>query len=209
MHSFRFKAFTWLFVPVFALFFSLFACAPVKEAGIRDEKGSNAPVAGPDSASLLPGLSVAYAFGLWRHLGEMPPVDIIRSHGTSGPPVLLLDHTGDRDTPLFDSGRSSGVGMLLEGYIRFPAAGTWELRAVSNDGIRVVLNGRNIIEDPDVHADRPSETAEIPVAEPGFYPLEILYFQRKGTSALRLLWKAPGTDAFAVVPAEAYFHGPS
>ena len=45
------------------------------------------------------------------------------------------------------------------------------------------------------------------VAEPGWYPLDILYFERKGTSTLQLFWLPPGASGDRVlVPAEAFGH---
>jgi hypothetical protein len=44
--------------------------------------------------------------------------------------------------------------------------------------------------------------------EAGWTPIRLRYFQRKGTATLKLYWQPPGSEAFAVIPASAYAHGP-
>ena len=81
-------------------------------------------------------------------------------------------------------------------------------------GFGVTRNGRLVIfyswssdigdglEDPDVHPDRFSEIVDVEVPEAGWYPLEILYFERKNTSTLRLLTAGPdGGDLEIIDPA--------
>ena len=40
---------------------------------------------------------------------------------------------------------------------------------------------------------------------PGWYSIEIDYYQRKGTAALRLKWTPPGGEE-SVVPVEVFAH---
>jgi hypothetical protein len=49
-----------------------------------------------------------------------------------------------------------------------------------------------------------SDIAAVEVKEPGWYPLHILYFQRKGTYALQLFWQKPGGEDKEIVPPEAF-----
>jgi hypothetical protein len=58
-----------------------------------------------------------------------------------------------------------------------------------------------------VHSDQFSEVGAMEVAKPGWYPLAIDYFERKGTSTLRFLWRPPGVEGdMPLVPAEALAH---
>ena len=186
-----------------------FGCASMEKSAAMDRAAQGTVNALPEAvepAALAPGLSAVYVFGYWRHLNYMPGNERILQYGTPGPAVPFLDHSARMWGDVFDSGRSRGVGMLLQGYIRFPASGTWELQAVSNDGLHVFLADSLVISDPDVHGDRLSETATVSIPKPGFYPLTLRYFQHKGGYALRLLWKPPGADGFSTIPADAYFH---
>ncbi len=153
-----------------------------------------------------PGLSVVYVNGFFRSIDQMPAVDTALRRGRQGQPVLLLDHRGGRQDPVFASGRNRGVGMILTGQLRLDEPGTYRWQALANDGIRMLVNGRLIFEDPRVHSDRLTPVGEVQVTEPGWYPVVILYFQRKGTSALRLFWQPPGAAGFSLVPASVYWH---
>lgn len=122
-----------------------------------------------------------------------------------GKPIMELDHQfGERK--VFDSGKSRGVAMQMRGFINFPEAGAYSMQALSNDGIILKISDQLAISDPGVHSDQLSNIAEITIDTPGWYPLSIDYFQRKGTAALKLYWKTPRDAEFTIIPAEAYGH---
>jgi hypothetical protein len=83
------------------------------------------------------------------------------------------------------------------------------MMALSNDGIRVEICGKMILTDPRVHSDRLSPQAILDIPKPGWYPIMIQYFQRKGTAAIELQWKLPEKADFSVIPADAYAHEPT
>ena len=86
--------------------------------------------------------------------------------------------------------------------------GTYEFQALSNDGIIMLMDGEAILNDPEQHSDRLSNVGIVDIKEPGWYPVVIEYFQRKGTAALKLFWKTPATDTMVPVPAQIYAHLP-
>ena len=47
------------------------------------------------------------------------------------------------------------------------------------------------------------------IDKPGWYPISLLYFEKRNTSTLELYWQPPGTDEFVFVPAEAFAHLPA
>ncbi|MGB5985152.1 MAG: PA14 domain-containing protein [Desulfobacterales bacterium] len=156
---------------------------------------------------LKPGFSVRYYTDIFvRH------IDKLMDHATGDPgrpgsPILQLNHQFERN-PVFDSGSNRGVGMRLAGYLHFDTPGTYFLQALSNDGIRIYLGETQLLEDPGVHGDRLSPEGGVRVAQPGWYPLAIWYYQRKGTAALKLFWRPPGSEAMQIVPPEALAHLP-
>ena len=55
------------------------------------------------------------------------------------------------------------------------------------------------------------EIGTVEVTEPGWYPLEVFYFEKRHTSTLELSWRTPSMGAEAemvIVPAEAFAHIP-
>jgi len=154
---------------------------------------------------LSPGLSVLYFYDLYRYIYQMPQGELIAKKGKPGPPILQLDHRFN-DGEVFDSGQSKGVGMVMTGYLHLEQPGQYAFQALSNDGFEMKINDQLIINDPEVHKDKLSAPGQLTVAEGGWFPVNIKYFQRKGTATLVLYWKPPGTDAFIVVPGPAYAH---
>ena len=158
-----------------------------------------------DAAELKPGLSVLYLDGGYRFVKQIPKGTKAKKKGRPGEPVMQINHqfgTGE----VFDSGRSRKIGVLLDGYIQFDRSGTYALQALSNDGVEVYVDGKLIVSDPNVHSDRLSDVGEYTSEQGGWQPLHIRYFQRKGSAALKLYWRPPGTTEFEIVPVQAYGH---
>jgi PA14 domain len=184
--------------PLIAFASLLMLAAPAAAESFSDLK----PVTPqPAADSVAPGLAVNYVFVKASH------VDDIEVEG-GGEPGEVLPQLNYQSGPgnVLTSDRSDSVGALIKGFINFPEPGRWLMVTQSNDGVRVRLAGKVVIEDPDVHSDQYSANAEINVAEPGWYELTITYFERKSTSTLKLLWQPPGKSEFELVPADAFAH---
>lgn len=157
----------------------------------------------PEASAIEPGLAVSYYYAMFKYVSE---VDGMAAHssGKVGDPIARLDMrtTGE----VFGSHATEGVGLEINGLIRFPSAGAWKLVVLSNDGVRVTVADKVVLEDPDVHSDRYSDPATVTVPAAGWYKLAIAYFQRHASSALQLSWKPPGGSDFALIPADAYAH---
>ena len=151
------------------------------------------------------GLAVTY----WRDIKfdlmqEMHQI-IREVDGEPGPPVAQLA-TGE-DVLTTDGDRL--VAAVMKGVINFAKAGTYQLEFVSNDGILVALDGRVIHADPNRHVDASSGSIAIAIDEPGWYDLDIAYFQKKGTHRHDMFWSVPGgVEVLTLVPAAAFAHVP-
>lgn len=150
---------------------------------------------------LAPGLAVSYVYDFVRHIDDIDGWD----EAEAGDPLPRLDYRSGEGEVL-GSGENNGVCAAIKGFIKFAKAGTWTLKVTSNDGVQVNLAGSKIIEDPDVHGDRDSPAIKVKVAKGGWYPLDIVYFERKGTSTLRLWWSPPDGGDFKIVPVAALSH---
>lgn len=168
--------------------------------------GTGAPVAQtpaapqPDVGKLQPGLAAGYYFAMYRDVGEVRPMTRHES-----PPVMQLDHPAGSTGNVLTAQSSEGVAADLKGFIKLDRPGVWTFRVLSNDGVRVTLGGKRILDDPDVHAERTADSAPVEIREPGWYDLRVQYFQRKGTWALTLYWQPPG-GARQIVPATSLAH---
>ena len=158
-------------------------------------------------ATVNPGLAVMYHFSIFNFTYEVG--DWARyKDGTPGEPIPQLDYmVGSGD--VLTSDHHDGVGAQIEGLINFPEAGTYTMAVHSNDGVELEIGGQPIVSDPDVHADRFSELVPVVIDTPGWYPLKIVYFEKRNTSTLELYWLRPGeTGSLDFVPAENFGHLP-
>lgn len=166
--------------------------------------GAQAQASKPE-ADLKPGLAVCYIYEFVRHVDEFAEWEGHRKC-EPGEPLTMLDSRAGEGNVLTSSS-ADGVMAKITGYIHLDQPGRYAFSFESNDGVRLEIDGEPILEDPDVHSDRYSDIGHFEVAEPGWYPLSIGYFERKGTSTLRFFWGPPGTEGtLPLVPAEALAH---
>lgn len=157
-----------------------------------------------DDPALQAGLGVDYYYG------KLNKVDVLRGlirsrKGVTGVPIQALNYVGNEDSVL-TSPRADMVGARIQGLLKVREPGVHFLRVTSNDGVEVWIAGQLLYRDPKVHADRASPILGADFPEPGLYPVEILYFEKKGSSTLKLEWRPPGTKELRVIPAEAFYH---
>ncbi len=190
----------------FIFLFTLMVCCLAgcaKQPLLRQQLSAPAAVI---PAELAPGLSVIYLDKFYRRTGQMPTLAEAKTKGRPGKPLFQLNHQFAHEGLVFDSGAQKGVGMVLAGYIYLGESGEYRFQALANDGIEFSLEGKLIFEDPAVHSDRLSPEGTVDVVAPGWYPILIRYFQRKGTATLKLYWQPPGATEFSIIPAEIYAH---
>lgn len=164
----------------------------------------------PAADAINPGLAVEYLYQKFYTLDDIYEADVEPVRGESIPQLNQLTETDpstgeDKIMNVLTSDQSMLVGAFIRGVIHFEQAGDYVLYLVSNDGARFWIGGAMIWEDPEIHFDRESDPLQIAVTEPGWYELKIDYYQKKGTSALQLLWTPPGGEK-VVVPPEAMGH---
>ncbi len=165
----------------------------------------------PAAEDLNQGLAVRYYFGEFDFMWEMERLVRIRD-GHAGKPIPAIDtfHESYSDDVL-TADRKQGVGALMNGLVHFDEPGLYHIAMWSNDGVRLEIGGQFIFEDPDKHSNGNRLSPNIPVEVPqaGWYPINVNYFQKKGTWALDLLWFKPGVSPDGeppIVPTEAYAH---
>lgn len=158
----------------------------------------------PDAAALAPGLAVDYYGVLVNSLRELEG-HMKYMEGKAGPPLPMLNYSVGMENVL-TSNSDDMVGADINGFIHMKEPGRYVFLVHSNDGVRVTIGGQMIFEDPDVHADRFSDEIIVEISEPGWYPIHVLYFEKRNTSTLELYWEAPGYGDMDFVPAEAFSH---
>jgi hypothetical protein len=157
----------------------------------------------PAADRVQPGLAVGYVYGRFNHIKEF-----MTKKFEPGKPLPNLDYRMGDGAVLTTKERDQ-VGALITGFIRFEKAGIYGFDVTSNDGVRVEIGEKLLYEDPSVHSDDTSDRIDVKIDEPGWYPIKILYYEKKGTASLVLRWVPVGSDAKVkpvAVPAAAFAH---
>ncbi len=158
----------------------------------------------PSASNLKPGLAVKYYSSKFNHIREL--VEWMNyKDGWTGDPIPMLNYQVGPGKVLTTNSENL-VGADINGFINFERSGPYTIMVQSNDGVRLHIGGKMIYEDPDVHADRFSDEITLEISEPGWYPVRVLYFEKKNTSTLELYWDPPGAEEIDYVPAKAFGH---
>jgi hypothetical protein len=157
--------------------------------------------ADPQPVDLKPGLAVSYAKASVRTLAEAAEY---LDDAQPGEPLTGLDYrdTADGD-PTLTWGKAHKVVAGITGYVRFDEPGVYLVDFLSNDGLQMIIGGQEVTYFDGVHPCEVSELAEVEVPVAGWYELEGLYFQRKGSACLHM---RAGMDEPDWMPNEAFGH---
>ena len=162
----------------------------------------------PPESSIRPGVNVWYFPDFkFQHVGEMPKGEPpFHNWGFAGKPILIIDRKFAPQENVYDSGKHKEVALQMDGMIKFPVPGEYWIEAYANDGIRVYIDNKRVVNDPYWHSDEFSSKNKMEISTPGWYLFKLQYFQRLGTATLQLYWKKPGDTDFSIIPADAYGH---
>ena len=152
----------------------------------------------PQPVQLTPGLAVEYTYAKVNYVEELKGRKF-----EPGPPLTQINYKWGGNV-LTSKARES-VGAIITGFIKFDKPGTYGFEVTSNDGVVVELGGQTIHDDPGVHSDSTSDRINVKVDQPGWYPLKVTYFQKRGTATLILAWVGPGEKGKAVVVPASQF----
>ena len=154
----------------------------------------------PAPQQLTPGLAVQYTYAIVNHVDELKGRKL-----ESGAPVLHLEWKMGSGAVLTSKTRE-GVGAFLSGFILFEKPGTYGFEVTSNDGVRLEIGGTLVHEDPGVHSDTTSDRIDVKVDRAGWYPISLVYFQKRYTATLVVHWAGPGETKLVPVPGKALAH---
>ena len=104
--------------------------------------------------------------------------------------ALTPQSTGALVAGLFDLSPATGehdFGFVFEGRLQVPRSGDYSFQLDSDDGARLTVGGRTLVERDGVHGLGETQVGTIHL-EAGSVPVRLDYFQGKGGSALDLTW---------------------
>jgi cytochrome c len=146
----------------------------------------------PDGTSLTQGVSVR-VYAIDQPLNRIP----ILIEGQT--PNASFIHP-DFDLVNDDFTLEDEYFTTLEGYLLIETPGEYELRLISDDGSRLYMKGKAIIDNDGLHGPEPADgRISLPA---GLHAYQALHFENGGGSVVRLHWRPPGETDFTPVPAD-------
>jgi predicted alpha-1,2-mannosidase len=136
------------------------------------------------------GLRYKYIHGDFRMVNEFANIEPVK---TGIIPVFTIE---PRERDVF-------FAFDYEGFIRIPKDGLYTLYLTTNDGGRLMIDGRLLINNDGLH---PLTEIYKPIAlQAGLHPVSVKYFQEGGGNGLKVSWQGPGIGK-EEIPASVLFH---
>jgi hypothetical protein len=125
-----------------------------------------------------------------------------------GAPVLQRTEAID-----FDWGTGSpGAGVNADkfsvrwtGLLEAPVTGSYYFQTVSDEGVRLWINGTRVIGNWTAHTTTTNTSGKVPLTAGQRVPLTLEYYDGTGLAEIHLRWKPPGTATYVTVPAESLY----
>jgi mono/diheme cytochrome c family protein len=138
------------------------------------------------------------AFRFYRdEWAKLPDFDALKPEDTGALPAGLLDIS------VAPSLRPDAFGYVFTGGLKVPADGEYTFTLDSDDGSRLSIDGRTVIEYDGIHGEGQPKTAAVKLAA-GRRAVRVDYFQGRFGKGLTLHWSGPGFERRPLsAPAEA------
>ncbi len=87
------------------------------------------------------------------------------------------------------------------GTVRVQTSGNYLFQTVSDDGVRLTVNGTLIIDNWVAHPTATDTAAPVTLTAGVDYPITLEYFENTGNAQVQLLWRKPGDAFYSTIPA--------
>ncbi|RZU00952.1 PA14 domain-containing protein [Rivibacter subsaxonicus] len=92
-----------------------------------------------------------------------------------------------------------------EGTVNAPSGGSYQFQTLSDDGVRLWVNGVQLINNWTNHGPTTNTSAAISLTAGQRYAIRLEYYENVGGATIQMNWKPPGASAYAAVPANQLF----
>lgn len=138
-----------------------------------------------NSSIMLPGLNASYFL----------------TKDFSGPEQTQIDPNIDFD---WQKTKEDNSSIRWEGYIAPKYSEKYTFTTVSDDGIRVWINGELVIDNWTVHPES-ANSSPVYLEKDRFFDIKVEYFEEKTFAVAKLYWSSESQEK-EIVPASAFFH---
>jgi len=140
------------------------------------------------------GVNVEFYQGQWQQLPDFTTLTPLRTY--SSDTVTAGPHEG---TDFF--------ALRIRGYLKVPRDGTYAFFLASDDGSRLSIDGRIVVDNDGLHGWYEQRAGHIALAA-GLHRIEVGFFEATGNEGVALRWKGPGFE-LQDLPASVLFREPT
>lgn len=147
--------------------------------------------------ALKPGLIGEY-YDIGKPLSDFPSTDGLHPRVRRVDPEISFGPTVLGAENFAGTGLEDRFYVRWTGRLRVPESGRYVIFLASDDGSRLYLDGRLLIDNGGVHPYR--EAAATLELEAGLHEIRVEYFDNEGIAACELSWKGPGFIRTVIPP---------
>jgi YVTN family beta-propeller protein len=130
--------------------------------------------------------------------------------GTSFAGPVALTRTETVDFWWGTGAPGPGVGansfsVRWTGQVIAPATGSYRFRTVSDDGVRLWVNGSQVINNWTNHSSTVNTTGAVSLVAGQRYDIRLDYYESTSSAVIRLLWLRPGSATYSTIPLSVLF----
>jgi YVTN family beta-propeller protein len=121
----------------------------------------------------------------------------------SGTPALTRTEAVNFDWGTGSPGAGIGTdsfSVRWTGQLSAPTTGSYVLQTISDDGVRLWLNGAQLINNWSDHAPATNNAPAVTLVAGQRYDVVVEYYERSGGTSAKLNWQTPGTATFTPIP---------
>ncbi len=137
------------------------------------------------------GLNVKYYEGFWNKLPDFAKLPIVKT-GT------VYEFSLENITSAVDK-----FALIFEGKIRIEKSGTYEFFILSNDGTRLFIDEKMVIDHDGAHSADSEKSGKI-ILSSGMHPIKLHYFQAGGGMFLNVRYSGPQIEKQSIPAADLF-----
>jgi YVTN family beta-propeller protein len=121
----------------------------------------------------------------------------------SGTPTLTRTEAVNFDWGTGSPGTGIGIdsfSVRWTGQVSVLASGSYVLQTISDDGVRLWVNGSQLINNWTDHAATTNNAPALTLVAGQRYDVVLEYYEKSGGAVTKLNWQTPGTTTFAPIP---------
>ena len=126
----------------------------------------------------------------------------------SGNPVLSRTEAVDFNWASGSPGSgvsSNNFSVRWTGTVYAATTGSYRFQTSSDDGVRVWVNGVQVINNWTDHGATTNTSAAISLTAGQFVTIKVEYYEKGGQAVMRLRWQTPGTTGYTAIPRSSLF----